>query len=1551
MKRHLRTLAFAALAAAAFACAKEPDEVPVGSEVEMTVDATFQSATKAVMDAETFDLEWEAGDQISLLYSTNNFALTGKSAGVATQFTGTALQLPDGEKYIAVYPYDKSYQLEGRTFQVKLPKVLKLIPESFTQTVGTGLVADGRVNFQHATAYLGFEITRDDITSIVISADGKNLSGTFKANVNNNGAATLSPVSGETSEELLVNTETVSGKYFVPIPADKYNGFSITFKSVQGLGETFVEKFSNLSAGKITDLGAIDADIEWKKGETPTVEVTATTSSTASVSWTVSNFASPAADVLKDWSVGLYRDAACKDLVVSWDIPSSTFTTPEGSIYAIEGPYSPRFIFSGLEADTEYYVKAWDTSAPEYASEPVVARTLASQNVHMAEGTARAGDVIISEDFSELVWGGDIAGRYWGYSDNNRSSATALNPAEGVNPTGKQTINGFEHNFYLVTPNVEMGLFNTLGKAIGTTRLTQWATIAEDGSNSKLCARPGYLKMGASSKAGGIVSPVLSPIEGKAIVKVTFKAHPYRETANDLTKLRVMAISTEESAIANNLIKTYTTGKSTDITLSDELKWKEYSCELLVGGDERIAIYSQRNTSKTDTQCRVLVDDIKIEVVEVFSASKIFEIKNATDLQSFLMFSDEYTTDETVVLANDIDLEGYELQSGGKFLGTLDGKDFSLMNWTSNGTPLFSSLAYDDASKIGGKVKNLKIDESCKLTPAFGSQAFGFIAKTVNAYSLLENCENNADITVNAETMGNTYFGTLAGTSYGRIVNCRNNGDITINISGDVTGNVYMGGVIGYSNIQTQSSLGGEYVYCMKDSQNSGNFLFTVGGHACNVFLGGVASGTSCGALSETSANKGTFKNCLNTGTVQYIVKNGASLEDNAGAAGKNDAYINMGGVVGYCEGSLESCVNRGPVKMQGPTLESAWALKRGAVGGVSGFVLFSVTDCENYGTVSAKSTWVNGTEKTAGAGNTSASSFGGVVGQAGLLTTAAAADYTFSGNHNHGALSFTDWMPSVNNSGAYFGGVVGYSTMKVTECSNNATMDVDTKTGHTYLGGVVGQCTAGVESLTNSGDLNVLAQRTTSTYTTDGEGKTSVTGQLGTNFRVGGVVAVVSDNKMVNSCTNNNAVTVNIESVDSYVAQVMVGGVLGRATCTFKNNINNGKVTVNQDPNTKGITLGGVVGWLQGAIGITKGENNGAVAYNAENSPATSYIGGFAGYINSTEGLSGVKNTAPVTVNHGGSGGACRVGGVIGHLAGSASTTIENLVNTETGVVSTTHLPKYFDVGGVIGRADKKLTFKSLSNAAPVKVSAPDERIDWFTVGGVMGRNSEESTYNGCSNSGDITVDAHTTYTNYCYVHGIAGEHDSKKSFTMTDNTNTGDIYVDCADTKCGWQIGGITSYSGGAGTNSGNVCKADITLVGTSTAIHNVGGIMGYCARSVYENCTYEGTITTNGAASGQFGYLGGIVGRSNNATMNFYGCTLKAVIKYGANSYGGVLDGDLNEADRTANIGAEGKVTRILSGSSVNGTAVTSALEDNLLVGTRLARTVNKQYCTFE
>ena len=922
-----------------------------------------------------------------------------------------------------------------------------------------------------------------------------------------------------------------------------------------------------------------------------------------------------------------------------------------------------------------------------------------------------------------------------------------------------------------------------------------------------------------------------------------------------------------------------------------------------------------------------------------------FLIKDAATLQAFLTDAPNYTYGQMATIVKDIDLTGVTLTAGGNFKGILDGRNHSIKNWTSNGVNLFNDLSSDTSNKLGAVVKNLKFDSSCNLTPKLGAERFGFIAINVRPFSVLENCENNADITTSAETIGKTYYGTLAGVTYGSVKNCRNNGNIRLDVSGDVTANVWFGGIIGYANVadQMKASSLPEHAYCMEGCQNNGDVVLNVGGKVLGVVLGGVAGGTSSANITTSSATRGTFMDCVNTGKVECVVKNGGSLEDNQGISVNQDSYHNIGGVVGYVEGSVVSCENRGAVKVQGPTLESNVTLKRGCYGGVAGFVLFSMTDCENHGSVWTKASWTNGTGGANLAGNNAASSFGGVVGQVG--PTASATEYSFTNNHNYGTLTFIDWMPSSANSGAYFGGVAGYTTLLATSCSNNGAMSVDSKAGHTYVGGVVSYSTLGVESLTNNGDVTVVGRRTTATVT-DGTPK----GHIASEFRVGGIIAAVDSDKSINKCVNNKSLTVTTHSVDGNAVQMKIGGVLGRAKCKFNENVNNGKVTVNQATGTKGLTLGGVVGWLTECVGMTSGTNNGAVEFTTTNSACTSWVGGFAGYIDSSEGFSGLTNNAPITVNHTSTGGTCLLGGVVGNISNSNGKTIENLTNTAKGVITTTHLPNKLFVGGIIGQINKGkiITAQSLKNEGALNIVAPDTRTANFYVGGVVGISQASNTYNSCINSGNITLDAHTTNTGYCYVHGIAGEDDGAYSFTMSNCKNTGDIYVDCNDTKCGWQMGGIISYCGGGGTHTGSVCEANITLVGTSGSIHNVGGVMGYCARADYENCSYKGAITTNGSASDS--YVGGIVGRSNNATMNFKSCTLKPVIKIGSKTYAGVLDGDLNAADRTVNAGTEGKVTKILSGSSVNGVAVTSALEADLIVGTRNAKTVNTTYCQF-
>ena len=1519
MKKHLRTLAFAALIAGAFACTKEPDEVPVGGEMQMTVEATFQAATKAAMDSETGNVEWELGDQISLLYGTKNFALTSKTSGAMCEFTGTAEQIPSGEKYLAVYPYDETYSLEGRSFIVNLPKVVNLIPESFSQTVGTGLVTEGKVNFQHATAYLGFEITRDDITSLVISAEGKALSGEFKATVNNNGIASLAGVSGQTSDELLVNTEALAGKYYVPIPADKYNGFNITVKTANGVGETFVEKFSNLSVGKIVDLGAIDSQIEIKKSQAPTVAVLASTSSTVSVSWSVSNFASPATDLLSEWSVGLYKDEACSDLVVSWDIPSTLFTSPEGNINSLEGPYSPRFIFSGLEANTDYYVKAWHTAMPESASKVVAAKTLASSNVTLPATAAKVGDVILSEDFSELVWGGDVAGRFWGYSDNNRGSATGLNSAVGANPVGKHTINGFEHNFYLVAPNVEVGLFNTLAKAIKNSRLDGWASISEDNSAGRACGRPGYVKLGGGSKAGGIVTPQLTAIEGKAVVKVTFKAHPYKEPSSDNTKISAMVIAADEATISNGTINTYTTVDSKEFVIPAESEWKEYSCELLVSGTDRIALYSVRNGTAASAQCRTNIDDIKIEVLETFSATKVYSIANATDLQSFMMWSDEYTEDEIVELANNIDLKDYKLTTGASFKGILDGKGYSIENWNNSGQWLVKELY--------GTIKNLNIGSSCTVTPAINTD-FGIFASHLMPHGQILDCENNANITLETASHDGSRFAAFVGKNDGLIKNCVNNGNITIKTE-KRSGNVYIGAFTGNANPRNQLAAGEavtfENILGFDNCTNNGDITYYCNSTGGYVFVGGIGNSTTLNLTSgdpatnvdPTTVQRCNFRNCTNTGDITVTITNGGSMADNAGTGGSGN-YSNIGGCVGFAMGELVNCDNKGAITFNVPTNETSAGMSRPAAGGVAGYVWKSMTDCDNSGAVTVKGTFANGGTNNAGAGNHGAASFGGVVGQIGPMV----ADDTFAMTncHNSGELKFQSWMAATNGSASYLGGVAGYSTVKMTDCSNSGKALLESKSAYVNAGGVVGYCTQAMDRLTNDAETEINLIRSTA------ESK-----QIGSQTYVAGV-AGWSKNSLTYA-TNNKSVKITLTTEDTS-AQLQAGGVVGRAEGTFDNGVNNGDITFNHG-GKNGATAGGVAGWIVSSS-QTAGSNNGSVTYTSDVvKTASVWIAGYAGHMGTVSSVANVKNTKPLTVSFDATA-IPFIGGICGRWT---ATTIENVtnsgaVNVEKMPVGPTSGDRYTYIGGVAGYNNVKATYSNCRNEAAIVVKNEAKINNQLFASGLVGRDELASTYNNCSNSGDIAINMPngTAHGGNSCISGIAGASSAANIFNTC--SNSGDMTIDCSGNA--FRIGGIAGYNGGAGKCTVCTVEGDITILSTITTPH-VGGMVGYSNPGKYVDCSYTGKITCSTGA------LGGIVGYTkSNQTIE--GCTVNAEIGQVATS--GLFIGG-SDANKTYTLGTESKPCKVVSGSKVRGnvvTAISTADTERYLVGGTNAMTIN-------
>ena len=1406
MKIYIKIFAFAAIATGMLACTKGPEEIEIGQKGTMNIEVSIAPATTS--DQNTIDQSWELGDHISLLSSGGNFTFTGKSAGTISEFTGEAVQLPSSEKYIAVFPSDETYTLDGRSFNVSIPKLTSPIPEELKCALGTGIVSEGKVEIKHATGYLCFTVSRGDISHIIIkSANGEALSGTFKATVASDGSAGLEPV--EASDEILIETQALAGTYFVPIPAKTCNGFSISLKSVEGIAEYDVERYLKVVPGRIYDLGTIDENIEWKPVTAPEIKALAVSSGTATVSWSITNFASAARDILEDWSVGIYNDEGCTDLRVSWNL-GSMFRAPEGNILSIGGPFSPRFIFSGLEASKDYYVKAWYTDRPEYTSKPLKITTLASEAVTMATGPAKAGDVILCEDFSELVWGGDMQSRAWGYSDENRGNATALNSATGANPVGKKTIDDFEHKFYLTHPTVEMGLFNTLKKSVGNTRLAEWSSISEDKSDGKVCARPGNIKLGASSKTGGIVTPALSAIEGKALLKVTFKGCPYMELVNDPLTASVMVISTTEKNTAT--IKDYSIVSRKDITFSPELEWKEYCCEVLADSTDRIAI-SSRRTSGTGNQ-RLLIDDIKIEVVETYSGTKVYEIKNATDLQSFLLLTKEYTAEETVTITSDIDLEGVELISGTTFIGTLDGGGHSIKNWTSNGASLIKTLG------DGGRIKNLNIDKSCSLIPARTGN-FGFLAQTSNKFSIVENCVNNADIDLNAETVDAFRIASLVGVSYGTMKNCINNGDITINVSGNATNKSYLGGLVGYANIDTQfKEMGEGYDVAFDGCTNNGDIVYSVNGTVNYLNMGGVAGGTSHDPIA-TAYFKGHAKGCTNTGKVSYTFKNGGSLENNVGNEGSGN-YTNVGGVFGYWEGSLEECTNRGDVSLVFPTSDTKACASRPAVAGVCAFVMQKMTGCDNYGKVYMKGSSAGGGEANAGNGISAEVCAGGVVAQIGAKTLEDS--FVLSDCHNYGELDFKAWMASGNGTGFNLGGVAGYCGVPAQDCSNNAKMTAESKGAYLRLGGVIGKTGQPASKLTNNGELEFTGIRTSGTK------------QIGSELSFGGVVGSYSVS--LTDSKNARNMTVTIESSDNGHAQALIGGVVGGKSSGILDKVyNEAAVTVNQNA-VKSVVFGGVASWITGSVKITEAKNTGEISFNTVQMTGQLWCGGIAGYMDGEATMSGCTNDGPVSV------------------------------------VAQTSLTGQSFFGGVLGaRADKNVTFNECVNKKTLTVKIPSSGTNdgFYYFGGVVGANKGH-TYSNCANYGDIIYEGAAKIR----IGGIA---------SYTNKVATGVVRCNITAKCTGYdysEIGGVISYTSGSEVKG---AKFEGTIdTSNSTKKVYTGGIIGKMAGEgqKYNDCMFKGSLIGAEGNNVPGLYAGGL---QNNNKTNVFGNTTKCVVAKGS------------------------------------------------------------------
>lgn len=191
---------------------------------------------------------------------------------------------------------------------------------------------------------------------------------------------------GITSASYLLKELEAGTEYHAKVKACRYNnpGYDSDYSAV---------------VSQKTDIAPVQAGI--------VVSKVLATSSTLTVEWARADGQACVNSSAQVYHVKLYSDAECKDLFVGWNA-SNVFGITAGNRF--------RFTFSGLAPATTYYVCV-DDKTNDFFSDPLAYATAAAgpQAGATTAGSAKAGDILLAEDFSRVIHGGDIANFAAGY--------------------------------------------------------------------------------------------------------------------------------------------------------------------------------------------------------------------------------------------------------------------------------------------------------------------------------------------------------------------------------------------------------------------------------------------------------------------------------------------------------------------------------------------------------------------------------------------------------------------------------------------------------------------------------------------------------------------------------------------------------------------------------------------------------------------------------------------------------------------------------------------------------------------------------------------------------------------------------------------------------------------------------------------------------------------------------------------------------------------------------------------------------------------------------
>ena len=691
------------------------------------------------------------------------------------------------------------------------------------------------------------------------------------------------------------------------------------------------------------------------------------------------------------------------------------------------------------------------------------------------------------------------------------------------------------------------------------------------------------------------------------------------------------------------------------------------------------------------------------------------------------------------------------------------------------------NIKLDSCDNVGSTVTatSYKID---------GTNYYAYVGGYVGQGYGLYNLTNKVDITYEKE---GSYVGGLAGYANSIVQNCLNEGTITAKKASAV------GGLVGYANC------GGAYTHTALnntgDVTGGDNYVGGIFGRVNNSVSwynnnptftmtrftneGAITGGTYVGGIIGHLNVQNTYSDSYNS---SVKINNFTNTGDVTGAG------THVGGLIGYgysdhTGSAIEDC-------------ESSASIEGEAyVGGLAGYLgNIQLHDSSNENsTVTATAHYLSNTTYYA--------YLGGYVGRG----------YSVNGCTNAVELTYTD-------KGIYVGGIAGYLTSSVQNCTNSANV---TASKASYVGGVVGLASnaGGIThtTLENSGNVTgsdyvggVFGQAYNyvswyNSYPVITMTKLTNSGTISGQKYTAGIVGHVYANNGYNDSYNSTLTMTAFTNTGDVTGTTYVGGLIGYGYADHTNSVVMGS---SSSANVKAEAIvGGLAGWLEN-IKIDDCDNVNstvtATSYILDGTNQNVYLGG---YVGRGYAVYNCVNAVDITYTE----KARFVGGVIGYATGA----VQNCTNSANVAAANASY-----VGGIVGTVTVGggHTHTSLENSGAVTGNT--------YVGGIFGQlynsvswynNYPVVTITNIKNTGSVTGSnylggvigyfyAHNVYNNSYNTKMSASQWTSTGVVKGADGTTPtymgllfGSFTTDGASTLNTYDVGGSSEALYGSASN----------------------------------------------------------------------------------------------------------------------------------------------------